>query len=1196
MNYRIYDIEDSVVYTCSWLETHRLYLDWLNQKSRLLWINGKPGAGKSTLMKHALELAKTARSKFIAFFFHGRGTELQKTLLGLFRSLLHQVLQEVPRLLTRFGLLYQKKVKTEGEFDRRWTWQLGELKSIFRSYLLEAARFQSIRLYIDALDEAGEDTARNLVTYFHDIIMHGQETKGLSICFSCRHYPLLTPPDSLSICVEEENRDGIATYVRYQLHHRLGDRPEAQELLEEILTRAVGVFQWVVLIAPRLVRLLEQGKSIKTVRSKVRDIPSALNSLYAEILDKIDVEDRPHTVKLMQWICFAIRPLSVTELRYAMIVDQDSVHNSLMDCKDSDVYAVNDADMRRAVKSVSGGLLEVIESLDMSKMNGNEKAPMDGTVQFIHQSVQDYIITNGLATLTRLPASSILGQGHFQLSRSCIQFMTLEDVLWEYANSTRDNLACSNCSLPLLQYSLEYWMVHAINAESHQHPSADLPRRFGWPSNSLLEKVLLMSEKYAANGHPDVRPPPKGSTLLHIASRYRLLGLLTELLQSMTGAEDDAKDKNGRTPLSYAAESGHVSVVRTLLNSNKIDVNAKDHAGSTSLYYAVQANERSVHTVRLLLEHRNIDVNPTGLFDDTPLTRASELGNQDVMRLLLKQDKVDINAKDAFGQNALMLAIKAADQDTIHMLLQHQNIDTNVQDSKGKTPSHLAVEHDHLELVRLLLEHGKTNLNIHDSLGMTPLQSAVHRGNKEMVEMYLQCKNVDANFPNGQGETAIIAALRQRNIDMVRQLLACHRVNINCKTAEGRPLLSFMLSYQERALMRSLLARQDLHLTSKNPLSDTALSWLCASAKLKTEVMTELVSADLEMEVVAELIMKLSDSGCEVDPVDERGETPLFNATTRGRLRIMDLLLEAGANVDARDQHGHSPLAYLAILSGEERISFRGERILSTYPNSSRKLKDMMELLLRRGASVNFTDNEGKTPLMHLTTFGDRSTKILYLKRGAKVNRESTKDEVSLSQAARSRCHDLAGLLLQWGADVDTKDADDLIPLHYAAQHGPRELVEILLQWGANVNAEGSSRWTPLHYAAWRGPQETAEMLLQRDADVDSFGHGERTPLFYAVRRKSTDMADLLLRHGADPNQEDVEGYTPLFDAISKGGSGHVERLLQAGAQTHFKNQKGRTALHHAKLKGSDRIYTILQQWKDVPDPKDVGIVKEAGS
>ena len=130
----------------------------------------------------------------------------------------------------------------------------------------------------------------------------------------------------------------------------------------------------------------------------------------------------------MQWVCLAERPLSVTELRFAIASDDDYIHQTRQFCKDAKDFVDTDLRMERLIKSWSGGLVEV----------KHQKATT--TVQFIHQSVNDFLRSDGLKYLaslsndrlpqddresTAVPTEIILGQSHNRLFQSCINYLRL---------------------------------------------------------------------------------------------------------------------------------------------------------------------------------------------------------------------------------------------------------------------------------------------------------------------------------------------------------------------------------------------------------------------------------------------------------------------------------------------------------------------------------------------------------------------------------------------------------------------------------------------------------------------------------------------------------------------------------------------------------------------------------------------------
>ncbi|RKL15953.1 hypothetical protein BFJ63_vAg16098 [Fusarium oxysporum f. sp. narcissi] len=112
MNSRSLDIDAATEGTYDWLLRHQKFMSWASCDQGLLWIKGKPGSGKSTLLQyllnHMMAIFNTGEVALIlSFFFHGRGSELQRTPSSLFRSLLYQLLRQFPEALTDLIATFQ---------------------------------------------------------------------------------------------------------------------------------------------------------------------------------------------------------------------------------------------------------------------------------------------------------------------------------------------------------------------------------------------------------------------------------------------------------------------------------------------------------------------------------------------------------------------------------------------------------------------------------------------------------------------------------------------------------------------------------------------------------------------------------------------------------------------------------------------------------------------------------------------------------------------------------------------------------------------------------------------------------------------------------------------------------------------------------------------------------------------------------
>ncbi|KAF8503945.1 hypothetical protein BU17DRAFT_101605 [Hysterangium stoloniferum] len=216
-----------------------------------------------------------------------------------------------------------------------------------RTIILAHSAARPIRIYVDALDEAAETVASGVVEYFQPPTVDA----NLSICFSRRHYSVVTrdKDNGLKICVEEENHAGIETYVWKELEERYRHLPMDNSRCPQ--NHCVS--------SPRPNQTGDCGNGSK-ITTHV-GCPLSGNSGETE---------RKQSLHLMQWVCFALRPLSLGELHAVMKADADSP-----------LLSESDGQMKKRVTSLSGGLIEVGQ--------GNN-------VRFIHQSVPDYILGRGV--------------------------------------------------------------------------------------------------------------------------------------------------------------------------------------------------------------------------------------------------------------------------------------------------------------------------------------------------------------------------------------------------------------------------------------------------------------------------------------------------------------------------------------------------------------------------------------------------------------------------------------------------------------------------------------------------------------------------------------------------------------------------------------------------------------------------------
>jgi len=831
MNDRFRDIDVAIAGTCGWLLRHETYKTWLGSDKGLLWIRGKPGSGKSTVLRHAFNHATEISDKtlVLSFFFHGRGNDLQKTIVGFFRSIVHQLLCNVPETLAKLVATFRDRRQNMGRHGSAWNWHERELQAAIELSVSKVLQTRNVQLFVDALDEAGEDAAVQLADIFKTWLQQRRETRSSwQICFSCRHYPIIDLDYGFQISTENENGHDIRKYVIIE-----GSKIPWQ-VQNTIIHRASGVFMWARLTVARALLLCRQGIGWKKVQEKINATPKELSRLYSEIVISVFEKGGENSLRIIRWICCATRPLTLEELRCAMIVGPDRRYKSLEECKEADDY---DSDMEKRVRFLSGGLAELTAS----------HPPV---IQFIHQSVPDYFFVEGLWILAGLPVPAqnsldritpdeIRSQAEYELSATCLCYMELCQGLL----SIQKNKVAPE-ELPFLGYAERSWVSHTgkitetsvlqrlvkfiewprgtaartltrvhtfLNGPVTYVPHSSLGRPIqGLESVTLLSLVShfglwrLLEIGMQTTGQPAVdinELDEAGVTALHRASSWGHEDLIKVLFKHGAGLEVTRKGiglSAGFTALHIAARDNRQGVVHLLLECGA-DINAQDDAGRTPLLHALKHGHRDV--AEFLLE-KGADAR---LFEPSspPLCVASFLGSVQLIRRLLEAGASveDVSSDNDFS-TPLHEAAKAGDLDIVRILFDHGAY-WNAKTGRGETPLHYAlddlssVSDIRKAIVLLLLEKG-ADLSVGDNRGDTPLHAAVHDlryfDSGPRIRFLLE-HGADVNAQNSLGETPLHCVAWNGggpNPEALARLLLSYGADLDIQATDGRMPLHYV--------------------------------------------------------------------------------------------------------------------------------------------------------------------------------------------------------------------------------------------------------------------------------------------------------------------------------------------------------------------------------------------------------------------
>lgn len=415
MDTRLASISAAQGDTCRWLFQTEKYRDsrrgFRRSRRRFLWIKGKPGAGKSTMMRMAFDqAARDFRKSILAgFFFSARGHSMDKSTQGMYRSLLHQIFSQLKQLPPGIPSSVAASLK-------RYGWSIPVLQNMLRTVILYLNHEKSLVCYIDALDECAEDDIREAIHHFEELasLVLTHDTKFL-ICFASRHYPTITIRHHREIDLDKQSghqRD-ILDHVSGAL--RVSGSLGA-ELQRSILDRSAGVFLWAVLTVRILNKLNDHGGTRAQLRAQLSEVPLGVQSLFSAILQERDV----YLLPTLQWVLFAHNPLTVSELYCAILASVKVQPTGVWEEIGSD-----QGRMRRFILASSKGLVDFSDSSPhMTWRMGEYTVSEDMTTQLIHESLREYLLQSGLAELDPGLQGSNNAITRARLAEACLTYIS----------------------------------------------------------------------------------------------------------------------------------------------------------------------------------------------------------------------------------------------------------------------------------------------------------------------------------------------------------------------------------------------------------------------------------------------------------------------------------------------------------------------------------------------------------------------------------------------------------------------------------------------------------------------------------------------------------------------------------------------------------------------------------------------------
>eukprot|EP00794_Sanderia_malayensis_P000575 gene575-1234_t len=561
-------------------------------------------------------------------------------------------------------------------------------------------------------------------------------------------------------------------------------------------------------------------------------------------------------------------------------------------------------------------------------------------------------------------------------------------------------------------------------------------------ANKKAAAELLLDNEASIN-----LPGDDANTPLHVAAKYNCVAVARLLVER--GADINRQNIYGATALHFSTRRGNTEIARLLLDQNGIDIKIKDNGDVTPLHQAAISGD--VEITQKLLD-QGADIYSKDREGENALHFAASEGNADIVDVLMATfdgDMVDgkpgvnkisyVNQPSDAHDAALHLACTSGYEHCVKRLIFH-GAHVNKKSEGKVSPLHLAATSGNIEVAKELLLH-KAKINPKDVDQMTPLHKAAMFGKLEMMQFLLERGSL-INARDKDNYTPLLAAVWKGQTEAA-ELLCNKGARMHITDASLKTCVHLVVEYD--------------HIDTLSMLMGTSAIGLVNSTD--KDYRTPLHYAALEGNI--EALKILLENGAKPDFGDHEEKTPLHHAAEKGKPKCVEILCKTPhVDLNSSDENGRMPI-HLAAMKGNIRV---------------------IRILANMGAEIDARDDTKWTPLDYAAKEGFFKSVSLLLENDAPVDACDKNKNTPLHWSASNGHVECVNLLLDNGADIALRDIHGKNCLDFAIENNHQNVCMALVthqRWQEVLDNVDDDGCTPMSKLIKSAP-DIAEVVMNK--------------------------------------------------------------------------------------------------------------------